>query len=314
MESIDALSKKLSEYLTGSQVEQVNSAYEFANNAHSGQFRKSGDPYVSHPVAVANILSNLRLDEDSISAAMLHDVIEDCGVPKQVIEKEFNSSVANLVDGVSKLDKLELTSASVLQAENYQKMILAMAKDIRVIVVKLADRLHNMRTLGHLSRDKQIRISKETLEIYAPIAHRIGMNSIYRELEDLSFRILYPVRYRRLRVAVKKNRGSQKKLLRKIQRALEKQLVEDNIAAYIEGRDKHIYSIYRKMKQNRRSFGDIMDIYAFKLIVDKSEDCYRALGAVHSVFKPIEGRFKDYIAIPKSNGYQSIHTLSLIHI
>lgn len=308
MESIDALSKKLSEYLTGSQVEQVNSAYEFANNAHSGQFRKSGDPYVSHPVAVANILSNLRLDEDSISAAMLHDVIEDCGVPKQVIEKEFNSSVANLVDGVSKLDKLELSSASVLQADNYQKMILAMAKDIRVIVVKLADRLHNMRTLGHLSRDKQIRISKETLEIYAPIAHRIGMNNIYRELEDLSFRILYPGRYRRLRVAVKKNRGSQKRLLRKIQRVLEKQLVEDNIAAYIEGRDKHIYSIYRKMKQNRRSFGDIMDIYAFKLIVDKSEDCYRALGAVHSVFKPIEGRFKDYIAIPKSNGYQSIHT------
>tara|TARA_B100001250_G_scaffold357022_1_gene332475 strand:- start:4076 stop:6214 length:2139 start_codon:yes stop_codon:yes gene_type:complete len=308
MESIDALSKKLSEYLTGSQIEQVNSAYEFANNAHSGQFRKSGDPYVSHPVAVANILSNLRLDEDSISAAMLHDVIEDCGVPKQVIEKEFNSSVANLVDGVSKLDKLQLSSTSVSQAQNYQKMILAMAKDIRVIVVKLADRLHNMRTLGHLDREKQIIISKETLEIYAPIAHRIGMNNIYRELEDLSFRILYPTRYRRLRVAVKKNRGSQKRLLKKIQRNLEKQLVEENIAAYIEGRDKHIYSIYRKMKQNRRSFNEIMDIYAFKLIVDKPDDCYRALGAVHSVFKPIEGRFKDYIAIPKSNGYQSIHT------
>jgi len=308
MESIDALSKKLSSYLSSSKVEQVNSAFEFANEAHSGQFRKSGDPYVSHPVAVANILSNLGLDEDSISAAMLHDVIEDCGVPKQVLEDEFNSNVASLVDGVSKLDKLELSSSSVAQAENFQKMILAMAKDIRVIIVKLADRLHNMRTLNHLSREKQIRISRETLEIYAPIAHRIGMNSIYRELEDLAFRIIYPTRYRRLRVAVKKSRGSQRRLLKKIQRNLEKKLVEENIAGYVEGRDKHIYSIYRKMKQSKRSFNEIMDVYAFKLVVDKPDNCYKALGVVHSIFKPIEGRFKDYIAIPKSNGYQSIHT------
>ena len=309
MESIDALSEKLSDYLEPKQIEQVNKAFEFANEAHSGQFRTSGDPYVSHPIAVANILSSFHMDEDSLSAAMLHDVIEDCGVPKKVIEEQFNKNVANLVDGVSKLDQLNITSRTKVNAENFQKMILAMAKDIRVIVVKLADRLHNMRTIEYLDQEKKKRIAKETLEIYAPIAHRIGMNNIYRELEDRSFKVLYPTRYRELRTALKKNSGSQKRLLNKIKRTLEKKLVDQGIPSYVEGREKHIYSVYRKMKQNNRSFEEIMDVCAFKVIVDNADNCYKALGVVHNIFKPIEGRFKDYISIPKSNGYQSIHTV-----
>ena len=308
MESIAALSEKLSDYLEPKQIEQINKAYEFANEAHSGQFRTSGDPYVSHPIAVANILSSFHMDEDSLSAAMLHDVIEDCGVPKKVIEQEFNKNVANLVDGVSKLDQLNTTSRTEVNAENFQKMILAMAKDIRVIVVKLADRLHNMRTIEYLDMDKQKRIAKETLEIYAPLAHRIGMNNVYRELEDLSFKVIYPARYKHLRAALKKNRGGQKRLLKKIKRTLEKKLLDQGIPAYVEGREKHIHSVYRKMKKNRRSFEEIMDVCAFKVIVDNPENCYKTLGVVHSIFKPIEGRFKDYISIPKSNGYQSIHT------
>ncbi len=309
MESIDALSEKLSDYLEPKQIEQVNKAFEFANEAHSGQFRTSGDPYVSHPIAVANILSSFHMDEDSLSAAMLHDVIEDCGVPKKVIEEQFNKNVANLVDGVSKLDQLNITSRTEVTAENFQKMILAMAKDIRVIVVKLADRLHNMRTIEYLDQEKKKRIAKETLEIYAPIAHRIGMNNVYRELEDRSFKVLYPTRYRELRTALKKNRGSQKRLLNKIKRTLEKKLVDQGIPSYVEGREKHIYSVYRKMKENNRSFEEIMDVCAFKVIVDNADNCYKALGVVHNIFKPIEGRFKDYISIPKSNGYQSIHTV-----
>ena len=309
MESIDALSEKLSDYLEPKQIEQVNKAFEFANEAHSGQFRTSGDPYVSHPIAVANILSSFHMDEDSLSAAMLHDVIEDCGVPKKVIEEQFNKNVANLVDGVSKLDKLNITSRTEAYAENFQKMILAMAKDIRVIVVKLADRLHNMRTIEYLDLEKQKRKAKETLEIYAPIAHRIGMNNVYRELEDRSFKVLYPTRYRQLRTALKKNRGSQKRLLEKIKETLEKKLVDQGIPSSVEGREKHTYSVYRKMKESGRSFEEIMDVCAFKVIVDSADNCYKALGVVHSIFKPIEGRFKDYISIPKSNGYQSIHTV-----
>ena len=309
MESIDALSEKLSDYLEPKQIEQVNKAFEFANEAHSGQFRTSGDPYVSHPIAVANILSSFHMDEDSLSAAMLHDVIEDCGVPKKVIEEQFNKNVANLVDGVSKLDQLNITSRTEAYAENFQKMILAMAKDIRVIVVKLADRLHNMRTIEYLDLEKQKRKAKETLEIYAPIAHRIGMNNVYRELEDRSFKVLYPTRYRQLRTALKKNRGSQKRLLEKIKETLEKKLVDQGIPSCVEGREKHTYSVYRKMKESGRSFEEIMDVCAFKVIVDSADNCYKALGVVHSIFKPIEGRFKDYISIPKSNGYQSIHTV-----
>ena len=308
MESIKALTQKLTGYLDTKQIEQIHKAYEFASNAHSGQYRKSGDPYVSHPIAVANILSSFHMDEDSLSAAMLHDVIEDCGIPKSVIESEFNKNVAILVDGVSKLDKLDTTSRTEEHSENFQKMILAMARDIRVIVVKLADRLHNMRTLHYVDRESQLRVAKETLEIYAPIAHRIGMNNVYRELEDLSFKTIYPNRHKRLLTAFKKSRGGQKRLLKKIKRSLQKKLVDQGIPAYVEGREKHIYSIYRKMKESRRSFDEITDVCAFKVVVDTAENCYKALGVVHSVYKPVEGRFKDYISIPKSNGYQSIHS------
>tara|TARA_B100001029_G_scaffold49065_1_gene39135 strand:+ start:1024 stop:3168 length:2145 start_codon:yes stop_codon:yes gene_type:complete len=308
MESIGALSKKLSDYLDPKKVKQVNQAYDFACEAHSGQYRSSGDPYVTHPIAVASILGSFRMDEDSLSAAMLHDVMEDSGIPKSVIEKKFNKEVANLVDGVSKLNTLTIASKNESQAENLQKMVLAMSKDIRVIVVKLADRLHNMRTLLYLDRDKQLRIAKETLEIYAPIAHRIGMNNLYRELEDLAFKTIYPTRYERLVAAVKKNRGGQKRILNTIQKGMSDKLLNEGIASVVEGREKHIYSIYRKMKERRRSFEEIMDVYAIKIIVDAPENCYRALGHIHSMYKPVRGRFKDYIAIPKSNGYQSIHT------
>ena len=308
MESIGALSKKLSDYLDPKKVKQVNKAYDFACEAHSGQYRSSGDPYVSHPIAVASILGSFRMDEDSLTAAMLHDVMEDSGIPKSVIEKKFNKEVANLVDGVSKLNTLTISSKTESQAENLQKMVLAMSKDIRVIVVKLADRLHNMRTLLYLDREKQLRIAKETLEIYAPIAHRIGMNNLYRELEDLAFKTIYPTRYERLIAAVKKNRGGQKRLLNKIQKEMSDRLLKEGIASLVEGREKHIYSIYRKMKERRRSFEEIMDVYAIKIIVDTPENCYRTLGHIHNMYKPVRGRFKDYIAIPKSNGYQSIHT------
>ena len=308
MESIGALSKKLSDYLDPKKVKQVNKAYDFACEAHTGQYRSSGDPYVTHPIAVASILGSFRMDEDSLTAAMLHDVMEDSGVPKRVIEEEFNKEVADLVDGVSKLNTLTFSSKTESQAENLQKMVLAMSKDIRVIVVKLADRLHNMRTLLYLDREKQLRIAKETLEIYAPIAHRIGMNNLYRELEDLAFKTIYPTRYERLIAAVKKNRGGQKRLLNKIQKEMSDRLLKEGIASLVEGREKHIYSIYRKMKERRRSFEEIMDVYAIKVIVDTPENCYRTLGHIHNMYKPVRGRFKDYIAIPKSNGYQSIHT------
>jgi guanosine-3',5'-bis(diphosphate) 3'-pyrophosphohydrolase len=308
MESIGALSKKLSDYLDPKKVKQVNKAYDFACEAHTGQYRSSGDPYVTHPIAVASILGSFRMDEDSLTAAMLHDVMEDSGVPKRVIEEEFNKEVADLVDGVSKLNTLTFSSKTESQAENLQKMVLAMSKDIRVIVVKLADRLHNMRTLLYLDREKQLRIAKETLEIYAPIAHRIGMNNLYRELEDLAFKTIYPTRYERLIAAVKKNRGGQKRLLNKIQKEMSDRLLKQGIASLVEGREKHIYSIYRKMKERRRSFEEIMDVYAIKIIVDTPENCYRTLGHIHNMYKPVRGRFKDYIAIPKSNGYQSIHT------
>ena len=308
MDSISALSKKLSDYLEPKQVEQVQRAYKLACEAHSGQFRSSGDPYVSHPIAVASILGSFRMDEDSLSAAMLHDVIEDSGIPKSLIEKKFNKDVANLVDGVSKLDQLKISTQTEAQAENFQKMVLAMAKDIRVIVVKLADRLHNMRTLFYLDREKQLRIAKETLEIYSPIAHRIGMNNVYRELEDLAFQTIYPTRHQRLTSAIKKNRGRQNKVINKMQKNLEKRLHQDGLPALIEGREKHVYSIYRKMKERKRSFDEIMDVFALKIIVDTPENCYKALGLVHGIYKPVDGRFKDYIALPKSNGYQSIHT------
>lgn len=308
MKSINVLTKKLSDYLGSKEIKQILKAYDFARKAHLGQFRKSGEPFVSHPLAVANILSSFRMDQDTISAALLHDVLEDTKSTKLGIKKEFNLNVANLVDGVSKLDQLDINSTTEMQAENFQKMVLAMSKDIRVIVLKLADRLHNMRTINYLDREKQVAVAKETLEIYGNLAHRIGMNNVYRELEDLAFKTIYPTRYSLLASSIKKNRGGKRGSLKKIQKKLQKRFLEQGVPAYIEGREKHVYSIYRKMKERNRSFQEIMDVYAFKVIVDSPENCYKAIGSVHSLYKPIEGRFKDYIAMPKSNGYQSVHT------
>ena len=308
MKSINVLTKKLSDYLGSKEIKQILKAYDFARKAHLGQFRKSGEPFVSHPLAVANILSSFKMDQDTISAALLHDVLEDTKSTKLGIKKEFNLNVANLVDGVSKLDQLDINSTTEMQAENFQKMVLAMSKDIRVIVLKLADRLHNMRTINYLDREKQVAVAKETLEIYGNLAHRIGMNNVYRELEDLAFKTIYPTRYSLLASSIKKNRGGNRGSLKKIQKKLQKRFLEQGVPAYIEGREKHVYSIYRKMKERNRSFQEIMDVYAFKVIVDSPENCYKAIGSVHSLYKPIEGRFKDYIAMPKSNGYQSVHT------
>ena len=306
--SLEKLNKNLSSYLDDSQLEQVNKAYLYAANAHSGQFRSSGDPYVTHPVAVAEILAKFKMDEDCLTAAMLHDVIEDSGIPKSFLKKEFNSNVAELVDGVSKLDKLSLNSKQEEQAENFQKMVMAMSQDIRVIVLKLADRLHNMRTLGFLSDERQKRISLETLEIYAPIAHRLGMHQIYRELEDIAFQVINPYRSRVLKDAIDKKTKGRKKILSKIETSIKEKMLENDIPCQVHGRRKHLYGIFKKMKKQSKSLEEVLDVYAFKITINDVMDCYKVLGILHNAFKPIEGRFKDYIAIPKSNSYQSLHT------
>ena len=306
--SISKLSSSLSEYLDDKQLEQVKKAFFYASNAHSGQFRSSGDPYVSHPIAVAKILADFKMDGDCLTAAILHDVIEDSGIPKSYLKNEFNVDVANLVDGVSKLDKISLTSKQEEQAENFQKMLLAMSKDIRVIVLKLADRLHNMRTLKYLNKDKQKRIATETLEIYAPIAHRLGMHQFYRELEDLAFEVIHPYKNKVLKNAIKKNTKGRKKILNKIESSIKEKLNEYELNSQVNGRIKHLYGIFKKMKTQTKSLDQVLDVYAFKITTYSVMDCYKALGILHNSFKPIEGRFKDYIAIPKSNSYQSIHT------
>ena len=306
--SLKKLNKNLSSYLNNSQLEQVNKAYLYAANAHSGQFRSNGDPYVTHPVAVAEILAKFKMDEDCLTAAMLHDVIEDSGIPKSFLKKEFNSNVAELVDGVSKLDKISLNSKQEEQAENFQKMVLAMSQDIRVIVLKLADRLHNMRTLEFLSEKRQKRIALETLEIYAPIAHRLGMHQIYRELEDTAFEVINPFRSKVLKNAIDKKTKGRKKILSKIESSIKEKMIENEIPCQVHGRRKHLYGIFKKMKRQSKSLEEVMDVYAFKITIDDAMDCYKVLGILHNSFKPIEGRFKDYIAIPKSNSYQSLHT------
>jgi len=306
--SITKLASSLSEYLNDKQLEQVKKAYFYASNAHLGQFRSSGDPYVSHPIAVAKILADFKMDEDCLTAAILHDVIEDSGIPKSYLKNEFNIDVANLVDGVSKLDKISLASKQEEQAENFQKMLLAMSKDIRVIVLKLADRLHNMRTLKFLDEEKQRRIAVETLEIYAPIAHRLGMHQFYRELEDLAFEVVHPFRNKVLQSAISKNTKGRKKILNKIESSIKEKLDEYELNSQVTGRRKHLYGIFKKMKAQSKSLDQVLDVYAFKITTNSVMDCYKALGILHNSFKPIEGRFKDYIAIPKSNSYQSIHT------
>jgi guanosine-3',5'-bis(diphosphate) 3'-pyrophosphohydrolase len=298
----------LREYLKPDDIQQVWAAYRFSASAHEGQTRRSGDPYITHPVAVAGILAELHMDTPTLIAALLHDVVEDTGVTNQEVAEKFGKQVAELVDGLSKLDKIEFQSATQAQAENFRKMLLAMSQDVRVILVKLADRLHNMSTLDAMSPEKRRRIARETLEIYAPIANRLGLNAIYQELEDLSFKYLYPMRYRVISKAIKAARGNRKEVIGKIQEAIKQRLQDMHIEADVTGREKHLYSIYKKMTGKTITFSQIYDIYGFRIIVKDMPTCYLVLGALHGLYKPIPGKFKDYIAIPKANGYQSLHT------
>lgn len=302
------LTLRLKEYLKPEDIAQVWEAYRFSAAAHEGQKRISGDPYISHPVAVAGILAELHLDTPTLIAALLHDVVEDTGITKQKISRQFGKQVADLVDGLSKLDKIEFQSATQAQAENFRKMLLAMSQDVRVILVKLADRLHNMSTLDVMASEKRKRIARETLEIYAPIANRLGLNTIFQELEDLSFKHLYPMRFRVISKAIMAARGNRKEVVSKILEAIKRRLQEMHIEADVFGREKHLYSIYKKISGRAGTFSQIYDIYGFRIIVKDMPTCYLALGALHGLYKPIPGKFKDYIAIPKANGYQSLHT------
>jgi guanosine-3',5'-bis(diphosphate) 3'-pyrophosphohydrolase len=306
---ISDLCSMLESYLEPEQVQEVYRAYLFGAEAHEGQHRMSGEPYIYHPIAAARILAELRLDHKSIIAAILHDVIEDTQIAKEQIATEFGSDVAELVDGVSKLTQIEFESHAEAQAENFRKMILAMVRDIRVILVKLADRLHNMRTLGVMRADKRRRIARETLDIYAPIANRLGINAVRVELEDLGFAALYPLRYKVLKQAVKRARGHRKEVLHKIETAIKRRMHQEKLTGRILSREKHLYSLYRKIRDKTLSFEEIYDVYAFRIIVDEVDTCYRVLGVMHNLFKPVPGKFKDYIAIPKANGYQSLHTI-----
>jgi guanosine-3',5'-bis(diphosphate) 3'-pyrophosphohydrolase len=306
--AIDALADRLSTYLDADQVNLVRRAYFYAEQAHDGQRRRSGEAYVTHPLAVANILADMHMDHQSLMAAMLHDVIEDTGIAKEALTAQFGETVAELVDGVSKLTQMKFETKAEAQAENFQKMAMAMARDIRVILVKLADRLHNMRTLEVLAGEKRRRIAKETLEIYAPIANRLGMHAMRIEFEDLGFKAMHPMRSERIRAAVRRARGNRNEIVDKIEQSLVHCLERDDLQGEVVGREKHLYSIYKKMRGKRKAFNEIMDVYAFRIVVDKVDTCYRVLGAVHSLYKPLPGRFKDYIAIPKANGYQSLHT------
>jgi len=308
MMTISNFTNDLNDYMGNAQVDLVRRAYFYAEQAHDGQFRRSGEHYVSHPLAVAEILRAMHMDHQSLVAAMLHDVIEDTGITKNDIEGQFGETVANLVDGVSKLNKIEFSTRAEAQAENFQKMALAMAKDIRVILVKMADRMHNMRTLDVMNPEQQKRIARETLEIYAPIANRLGMHNIRMEFEERGFKALYPLRAPRIDAAVKSVSGYRKELVSQVQTALEACLTREGLPGRVLGREKHLYSIYRKMKEKRLSFREITDVFAFRIITDEVDTCYRVLGAVHSLYKPVPGKFKDYIAIPKVNGYQSLHT------
>ncbi len=304
----EGLKNKLETYLPAATVADIQRAYVLAHDAHDGQMRSSGDPYITHPVAVTGILADMRLDQETLMAALLHDVIEDTHYSKDDLVKEFGETVGELVEGVSKLDKIQFSSKQEAQAENFRKMMMAMVQDIRVILIKLADRTHNMRTLGSLRPDKRRRIARETLEIYAPIAHRLGIHDIKNELEDLGFQAMYPMRYRALQGAVKQARGNRKEIIENTRKEVETRLEAHGIQAEVVGREKHLYSIYRKMKNKELMFNEVMDIYAFRVLVESVDSCYRALGAMHGLYKPIEGRFKDYVAIPRTNGYQSLHT------
>ena len=304
----DLLSPERFGYLKPTDVARLAEAYRFSEAAHAGQTRQSGDPYISHPLAVAEILADWHLDGQTLMAALLHDVTEDTSVTKDEISDTFGKPVAELVDGVSKLDRIEFQSAEDAQAENFRKMLLAMARDVRVMLIKLADRLHNMRTLGAVSPAKRRRVARETMEIYAPIANRLGLNTLYHELQELAFSHLFPTRYKVLAKATKAARGNRREMIGRTLEATKKKLAESGIPATVFGREKHVYSTYRKMIEKHLSFSEVHDIFGLRVIVADVPACYLALGALHSLYKPIPGKFKDYIAIPKANGYQSIHT------
>jgi guanosine-3',5'-bis(diphosphate) 3'-pyrophosphohydrolase len=309
--SIAQLIEIASAYLTEAEIKRVRDAYRFSDSAHLGQFRATGEPYITHPIAVAEQCAAWRLDSQAIQAALLHDVLEDCGTSKEDLVERFGPAVADLVDGLSKLDKMEFSSREEAQAENFRKMLLAMARDLRVILVKLADRLHNMRTLDIMSPAKKRRIALETLEIYAPIAHRLGLNEIYRELQDLSFQNAHPVRYNVLKKAVLAARGNRREVVGKILEAVEKSLQDARVDCQVHGREKALFGIYKKMQEKALSFTQVLDIYGFRVVVKDLPTCYLTLGVLHQLFKPVPGKFKDYIAIPKVNGYQSLHTTLL---
>ncbi|MDH4056528.1 MAG: bifunctional (p)ppGpp synthetase/guanosine-3',5'-bis(diphosphate) 3'-pyrophosphohydrolase [Gammaproteobacteria bacterium] len=302
------LIETLETYLNDEQLAQITAAYEFGAAAHAGQSRKTGEAYITHPVAVAQELAEMRLDAQAITAAILHDTVEDTSVSLEDIEKQFGSEVALLVDGVSKLDQIEFRSRAEAQAESFRKMMLAMIEDIRVILVKLADRLHNMQTLGAMPTEKKRRIARETLDIYAPIANRLGINRMKVQLEDLGFKHLHPFRYRVLETALRKSQGSQKQIVKKITEEVEAAMADEGVDGEVIGRQKHLYSIYKKMAERKRLLSDVVDVYGFRIVCNDVNSCYQVLGIVHGLYKPMPGRFKDYIAIPRINGYQSLHT------
>jgi guanosine-3',5'-bis(diphosphate) 3'-pyrophosphohydrolase len=306
--SVTQLSAKLAEYLSPSELKKVKEAYRFSDEMHLGQVRKSGEPYISHPIAVAEICADWKLDAQAIMAALLHDVMEDQDVKKEELIERFGAPVATLVDGLSKLEKIEFQSLIEAQAENFRKMLLAMASDVRVILIKLADRLHNMRTLDFMTPAKKRRIASETMEVYVPIAHRLGLNNIYRELQDLAFSHLYPLRYRTLSKAVKAARGNRREVVKKILESVKATLANAGLPAEVYGREKTLYGIYKKMRSKHLSFSQVLDVYGFRVVVDSFANCYVALGTLHGLYKPMPGKFKDYIAIRKLNGYQSLHT------
>src|SRR6188768_1702847 len=305
--SFAALTGKL-DYLDAADIRRVREAYRFADEAHLGQFRASGEAYITHPIAVAGLCAEWKLDAQAIMAALMHDAMEDCGIPKAELIERFGAPTADLVDGLTKLDKLRFSTREESQAESFRKMLLAMTRDVRVILVKLADRLHNMRTMDAVAAAKRTRIAAETLEIYAPIAHRLGLNQTYRELQELSFQHLQPWRHAALSKAVQKARGYRRDIVERIQRDVEKSFAAAKLKAQIFGREKTLYSIYAKMREKHLSFAQVNDIFGFRIVVGTLPECYMALGVLHQLMKPVPGRFKDYIAIPKANGYQSLHT------
>lgn len=304
----EPLDRIIQVYLPPEQIERVKRAYVIARDAHEGQARSSGEPYITHPVAVASIIAEMKLDHEAVIAALLHDVIEDTPYTEEQLAEEFGQSVADIVQGVSKLDKLKFRTRQEAEVANFRKMILAMTKDIRVVLIKLADRTHNMRTLGALRPDKRRRIAKETLEIYSPLAHRLGIEHIKNELEDLGFEAMHPQRYRVLKMAIASARGHRKELIQRISDEITGRLEDVKIEARVYGREKHLYSIYQKMRQKDQHFHSILDIYAFRVVVGNVDNCYRVLGQMHALYKPRPKRVKDYIAVPKPNGYQSLHT------